>query len=188
MKKLPNILTITRFILAIIFIFFLLRSGLSSLLFAALLFTLACLTDYFDGYYAKKHNFISTFGKIMDPIADKFLILAAFFVFMRMNIIAAWMFYVILTREFVVTGSRFLALKRGAVLAAEQAGKYKTILQIVTISVILLFMVFEKIGWIPYWSYDFWGFSIYSLMCTTVLLTLFSGFSYFWNNRHVFYY
>ena len=88
--NLPNILTVSRILLTIFFIKFLLKSGFSSSVIAAAIFTVASLTDYLDGYIAKKRNLISNFGKIMDPIADKFLVLSAFFVFMRLDIIAAW--------------------------------------------------------------------------------------------------
>ena len=182
---LPNVLTISRLLLTIGFIFFLTRTGVWSIFLALILFMLAVLTDYYDGYLAKKHHAVSNFGKIMDPIADKFLVLTAFFVFMRMQIVAEWMFVVIFIREITVTGSRFLAMKRGRVLAAELTGKWKTVLQTFVIFVILNFILFYKAGLAYGWISQGWACGIYILMLLTVGLTLLSGLTYFWNNRKV---
>ena len=187
--NLPNILTVSRLFLTIGFAFSLTRSNLISCVIAIALFIIASLTDYYDGYYAKKLNLISNFGKIMDPIADKFLILAAFFIFFRMNIVAGWMFYIILIREFIITGTRFVAMSKGKILAAERSGKCKTVLQIFVISVILIFITIQKAGISSKWNYDLWmswNLSIQVLMFMTVGLTLSSGISYLWNNRKTF--
>ena len=141
-KRLPNLLTISRVFLAAGFIICILKSGMLYLVLATVLFILASITDYYDGYFAKKHNVVSNFGKIMDPIADKILMLTAFYIFVSMEIIPAWMFYVIFVREILVTGLRFWAIKKGTFLAAEKAGKYKTGLQITSVIVILLFLIF----------------------------------------------
>lgn len=189
MKQIPNILTILRVFLTLGFLFFITKSGLSSVLIAIAIFAVASVTDYYDGYYAKKYNVVSDFGKIMDPIADKFLILAALFIFTRMNLISNWMFGLIFVREFIVTGSRFIAMKKGSILAAESAGKYKTVSQIVVIFFILFFIAFNEAGVFKYWPASLrqlWDSGIYLLMLITVGLTLGSGFSYFWNNREVF--
>lgn len=183
--NLPNCLTILRVILAGCFVVFILRGDLTSTLMATVVFILAALTDYFDGYLAKKHHLITDFGKIMDPIADKFLVLAAFFIFARLHIIAGWMFYVILAREVIVTLSRLWAMRHGQVIAAEQAGKYKTVLQIGVILVILVYLMLAGAGMPPKNAYRFL-LGIHVLMGLTVGLVLFSGFTYFWNNRKVF--
>ncbi len=154
---------------------------------AAIIFSLASLTDYYDGYIAKKYNLISDFGKLMDPIADKFLILAAFLAFVRMQIVDDWMVLLILGREILVTGLRLFALSKGRVLAAERAGKHKTVSQIVAIFTIFGFIIVRELltiysQWTPaieiWWQ---WGINI--LMFITVALTLISGVSYLWNNR-----
>ena len=190
--NLPNILTLSRMILTVGFIYCLTQAGLSAIMLAIFFFTCASLTDFYDGYFAKRWNLISNFGKIMDPIADKFLTLAAFFVFARMHIVAEWMFYLILFREILVTGSRLFVMKRGRYLAAEKAGKWKTALQIVAISVILIFLMLREASplipgggvinhdWLP-----FWRMGINILMWLTVALTVLSGFSYLWNNRKI---
>ena len=183
MKNLPNVLTVTRLFLTAGFIFCLIHSGFWAMLAAVLLFMTACLTDYYDGYLAKELNLESNFGKIMDPIADKFLVLAAFFIFERMQIITPWMFWSIFLREVIVTGLRLAAICQGRVLAAEQAGKYKTISQLLAIYVILLFLAWQYTTLASSWSRDLWLHGINILMLLTVSLTLISGISYLWNNR-----
>ena len=156
---------------------------------ATAVFIVASLTDYFDGYVAKKYQMTSDFGKLMDPIADKFLILAAFLAFVRMHLVADWMAIVVLGREIVVTGLRGFALKKGKVLAAEQGGKHKTVSQIAAIIFILGFIVVKESMTLSHqWSFDveiWWRFCIDILMFVTVALTLISGISYLWNNRNL---
>ena len=135
--RLPNALTISRIVLTLVFIFLITRNGFLPKFSAAVIFLIASFTDYYDGYYAKKHNLISDFGRLMDPIADKFLILAAFFVFTKMHLIAVWMFLIILIREVVITAVRLIAIRGGEVLEAEKMGKYKTVSQMIAVIVIL---------------------------------------------------
>lgn len=184
--KLPNILTVSRFFLTFIFIAFIFKAGLASKIIAAIVFTIASFTDFFDGYYAKKYNLVSDFGKLMDPIADKFLTLAAFFVFTQMQIIPLWMFVIILLREVLITAMRLFAMNKGKVLAAEKAGKYKTVLQITAIYFMLIFIVLKEMDFFVRWTEStvaYWQYGIYSIMFMAVILTLFSGGQYLWNNR-----
>ena len=187
--SLPNRLTIVRIILTFVFFFFAFQTGVIPRIIALAVFLLASLTDFYDGYYAKKYNLISDFGKIMDPIADKFLILTAFFTFMVMHLIGGWMFILILVREVGVTLIRLRAMRRGKVLAAEQAGKIKTVLQITTILTILIFMIFAEMNLSGRWSTWLGQFymGIYCLMFAVVAVTLFSGASFLWNNRRSIY-
>src|SRR3989344_1370050 len=184
--SLPNRLTMARILLTFAFVFFAFQTGVTPKTNAAAVFLLASLTDFFDGYYAKKYNLISDFGKLMDPIADKFLILAAFFVFTTMHIVALWMFVIIFIREAAVTGIRFYAMGRGKVLAAEQAGKIKTVLQFTAILLILLFLVLVETGFQGRWHGLFvirLFRGIHVLMFVVVAVTLLSGISFVWNNR-----
>ena len=185
--NLPNYLTVARFILTVAFIFCLTRSGIAAAVLATLLFMLASWTDYYDGYYARKYNLISNFGRIMDPIADKFLVLSAFFIFAQRQVIPYWMFYLIFAREVIVTGSRITAVVKGRVLAAEMAGKCKNLTQLFAIWIILLFIVFQESGGVALQeSYQRgWLLVITALMVLTVALTVISGLSYFWNNRKI---
>ncbi len=185
--NLPNQLTIARIILTFIFMYFISQEGLIPIVVATLIFALASLTDILDGYFAKKHGLVSDFGKLMDPIADKILILAAFLAFVRMRIVVDWMVVLILTREIVVTGLRVFALTKGKVLAAEPAGKHKTVSQVAAIFVILGFLIVREIlSARQHWSYGietWWRCGIDILMLVTVSLTVLSGLSYLWNNR-----
>lgn len=187
---LPNRLTIFRIVLTVIFIVLIGQSGVAAKAAAAAIFLLASFTDFYDGYYAKKHNLVTNFGKLMDPIADKFLILTAFFIFMSMHLIPPWMFVLIFIREAVVTASRLYAMRRGKVLAAETAGKIKTVLQLSAVFVILFFMISQEsaryLAWDSTLNVRLYG-GIYILMLAVVSVTLFSGISFLWNNRRVIY-
>ena len=154
---------------------------------AVAVFTLASLTDFYDGYLARKYNVESDFGKLMDPIADKFLILAAFLAFVRMHLVDDWMVVLILGREIIVTGLRLFAITKGKVLAAEKAGKHKTVSQMVAIFAILGFIIVKELltifsKWSPAIEV-WWRGGIDILMFITLALTLISGISYLWNNR-----
>jgi len=188
---LPNALTILRVALTFVFIFLLYQDGLGSRILALIIFTLASLTDYFDGYLARKYNLFSQFGKLMDPIADKFLILSAFYIFMQLQLIAAWMFIVIFAREVIVTGLRLSAMRRGIALAAERAGKLKTVLQIVSVYLIIIFTVLVQLNGDAQ-SYQsmarqaFTGITIFIFI--VVIVTLWSGILFVWNNRREIFY
>jgi len=186
MKQLPNILTILRIALTVAFVYFLMQPGLVFAFLAAGCFMLASLSDYYDGYLAKKYNWITNFGKLMDPIADKFLMLAAFYIFMRMHIVMAWMFAVIALREVLVTGLRIAAIRKKLFLPAERAGKLKTVSQMMSVGVILVFIILHRLPAFSSWmgvTLDIWMWGIQVLLMLTVALTVVSGISYVWNNR-----
>lgn len=184
--NIPNKLTVVRLVLTVGFICFMLRPDLLSAVLALAFFLLAAVTDFLDGHYARKLGQVSDFGKIMDPLADKFLMLAGFYMFSRMGMVAWWMFLAILAREIGVSAYRFVAMGQGRVLAAEKAGKYKTVLQIVTIVAMLLFIIFNRVVFGPLWGIKLMAWQgIQLLLWMTVLLTVFSGVSYFWNNRRL---
>lgn len=184
--NLPNVLTIFRIVLTFVFIFTFTQDGSGSRVLALIVFTAASLTDFLDGYLARKYNLITPFGKLMDPIADKFLILSAFFIFMQMQLIATWMFFLIFVREIIVTGLRLVAMKRGVPLAAEGAGKLKTVLQIVAVYSIIIFTVVIQLN-VDVQSYQIMMHRTFKwitiFMVFVVIITLWSGFSFVWNNR-----
>lgn len=188
-KYLPNGLTILRIILTLIFMVFIFLPGLKATIFAFFLFSLAALTDFYDGRLARKYNLVSDFGKLLDPIADKILVLGAFLSFVEMRLIPAWMVVIIILRESSITGFRLVALRKGKVLAAEEAGKHKTVSQMVTIFIILIFLIFkELIIGKSLWnkaieSYASWG--IMGLMSITLALTVISGMAFIIRNRHL---
>jgi len=186
--NLPNKLTISRIILTFIFMFFLFSKGFVYKTLALLVFTIAAWTDFFDGFLAKRRKEISDFGKFMDPIADKILILAAFLAFVEMKLIPAWMVVVIVFREFIITGLRLSALAKGEIIEAEMAGKHKTISQMSSIYIILIFIVFKESGtgvfefWSENWEHLFKKVIFYMMIVTT-FLTVISGISCLVKNK-----
>lgn len=190
--NLPNKLTVLRIILVAVFMFLLFSKGVLAKTLALVTFLTASLTDFLDGYIAKKNNMITDFGKMMDPIADKILVLSAFLAFVEMELIPAWMVVVIIFREITVTGLRISALTRGRVLAADGIGKHKMVSQVLSIIVILFFLIFRETGMKVF---GFWNDSteriykdcIFILMLITTALTLISGISHLIKNRGVYF-
>ena len=181
--NLPNKITITRIILTFVFMVFLFSKGLFCKTMALGVFIIAAVTDYLDGFLAKRYNSVSNFGKIMDPVADKILTLAAFLAFVEMKLIPAWMVVIIIMRELVITSIRVMALRQNEVLPAGVGGKHKTVSQMLSILVILVFIVIKETGvrtfgfWNP--SLEYWYKQlIFILMLITVALTIISGVSY----------
>jgi CDP-diacylglycerol--glycerol-3-phosphate 3-phosphatidyltransferase len=192
--NIANKLTVLRIILTFVFIFFISFpfQGIWVLwtkVLSLAIFIFAAISDFFDGRIAHKRNMVTDFGKLMDPIADKILVLAAFTVFVQMQLIDAWMFVIIVSREILITSLRLFALNKGKILSAAKAGKHKTVSQMVVIFYILGFIVFKEVmkaffTWNPAWE-NFSRCSIYILMLLTVGLTLYSGLYYLWGNRKV---
>jgi CDP-diacylglycerol--glycerol-3-phosphate 3-phosphatidyltransferase len=180
-----------RIVLTVVFILFLIwwETVWWTKLISFLIFSLAALSDFFDGRIAKKRNMITDFGKLMDPIADKILVLSAFAAFLQLRIINVWMFMIIISREILITSLRLFALNKGKVLSASKAGKHKTFSQMVVIFLILGFIVLQEIMkrffiWNPRWD-NFSRRGIFILMFATVGFTLYSGISYLWENRKI---
>ncbi len=101
-------------------------------------FLAACLTDFLDGYLARKRNQETTLGKLLDPIADKLLMSAAFISLVEVGVAPAWMVVIVVGREFAVTGLRSIAISQGIAIAASPWGKYKTVSQVVAVVLLLL--------------------------------------------------
>ncbi|MDD5348168.1 MAG: CDP-diacylglycerol--glycerol-3-phosphate 3-phosphatidyltransferase [Candidatus Omnitrophica bacterium] len=192
--NIANKITMSRIVLAFIFIFFfsfpfpgdwvLWTKGASLVIFLA-----AAATDFIDGKIAQKRKMVTDFGKLMDPIADKILVLSAFLNFVQMGLIPGWMVVIIVARELLVTSLRLFALNKGKVLAAGRAGKHKTFSQIVLIVFILGFVVFKEAikmfsTWNPNWEVGF-AWSVNIVMFVVVVQTLWSGISYLWDNRKI---
>ena len=187
--NLANRLTMSRILLTFVFMFFLFCQGLWAKAASLIVFTLAALSDLFDGMIAQRLNMVTDFGRLMDPIADKILVLAAFAAFVQMQLIDAWMFVIIVSREILITSLRLFALNKGKVLSAARAGKHKTVSQMVVIFAILGFILLKEIvlkysTWNPAWEGIFRQ-GIFWLMVVTLGLTLYSGLSYLWENRKI---
>lgn len=189
--NLPNKLTILRIVLTFVFMFFVFSQGLIYKILALIIFALASLTDFYDGYIARKRNLVTNFGKIMDPIADKLLVLGAFLAFVELQVVASWMVVLIISREIFITGLRLFAITKGKFLEAERGGKHKTVSQIVAIVSILVYLIFKEtlirfFTWTE--SFQFYcDLTIFVIMSITVVLTLISGISYLWRNRNLIY-
>ncbi len=134
------------------------------------LFIVGAITDFLDGYLARKHELITVFGKFLDPLADKLLVMFALLMFLEMNWVPMWIVLVILTREFVVTGIRLIAVDSGKVIAASLLGKYKTATTM--FSLILLLFHYQQVGMI--------------VLYIATALTIISGFEYIIKNQHSF--
>lgn len=182
--NLPNKLTLTRLILAVPFIYVLENSpqgGILYRLIALAIFVVASLTDFFDGYLARRDNLITDFGKIMDPLADKVLVISALVVMVSLHYIPSWMTIVIIFREFLISGIRMVVAAKGEVIPASKLGKYKTTSQM--IAIILMIILGNK-------SYPFLPLSPnhynFYMMIIPIVLTLWSGWEYVNNTKHYF--
>lgn len=186
--NLPNKLTMTRVALTFVFMLLLFSHSLIGKMLALLTFTIAAITDYLDGFIAKKYSIISDFGRIMDPVADKILTLAAFLAFVEMKLVPAWMVVIIIMRELIITSIRLVALRKNEVLHAGRGGKHKTVSQMLSIFVILVFIVIKEAGvkTFGFWnaSFEYWFRQmIFVMMLITVALTIISGISYLMGNK-----
>lgn len=136
--NLPNKLTILRVIMIPFFVLFLLNDNIPyHNIIAVVIFAVACITDALDGYIARKNNLVSNFGKFMDPLADKLLVCSAFICFVEIGLMPAWIVIIIISREFIISGFRLIAVDNGVVIAASVWGKFKTIVQMV-MSILLI--------------------------------------------------
>ena len=143
---------------------------------AALIFIIASTTDWVDGYYARKYNLVTNLGKFLDPLADKLLVSAALILLVELELAAAWIVIIIISREFAVTGLRLVAAGEGLVLAAGKMGKLKTATQMIAIIILLL----------HHYPFSYINFPLGTIVLYLALIfTVISGVDYFIKNRHV---
>lgn len=143
---------------------------------AAIIFLVASATDWLDGYYARKYNLITNMGKFLDPLADKLLVSAAFILLVELDLLAAWIVIVIVSREFAVTGFRLVAAGEGVVLAASSMGKLKTASQLIAIALLLLHN----------FPFTYMNIPMDTIVIyIALILTVWSGLDYFIKNWHV---
>ena len=135
---------------------------------ALAVFIVASLTDYVDGFIARKYNQVTDFGKFLDPLADKLLVIAAMTIFCQWGMFPAWALMVVLTREFAVTGLRLVAVGKGKVIAAGWSGKIKTASTMVGLCVLIGFPTVVWLQW--------------TVLAVIVLTTIYSGVEYFIQN------
>ncbi len=140
-----------------------------------IIFLVAAITDFFDGYLARSRNLITTFGKFIDPLADKMLVAAALIIFVEQGIFPAWTVCIVIAREFLITGFRIIAASEGITIAASKWGKSKTVSQFIAIVLVLFSTLLDFIPW---------GL-INGIYYISVLLTVISGFDYIAKNVEV---
>jgi len=170
--NLPNLLTVLRILLVPVLVVALLAEGGQTVdVIAACVFALASVTDALDGYLARTRSQETSFGKLMDPVADKLLIIAALLALVSLDRVAAWVAMVIVAREFAVTVARMAARSEGVVIAANWWGKVKTAVQVVTI--FLLILIEPSPAWVDV------------LVYVMVAVTVISGIDYFFGMRRL---
>jgi CDP-diacylglycerol--glycerol-3-phosphate 3-phosphatidyltransferase len=167
--NLPNVLTLLRILAVPVIVVALLGETPNGDALAAGVFALAAFTDGLDGYIARRRRDITTFGKLMDPLADKLLIIASLVSLVSLDRLAAWVAMVIIARELAVTGLRAVAVEQGVVISASWLGKLKTVLQVGA--------VFALIIWNPS------PVAVDVLVYLAVAVTVLSGVDYFFGLR-----
>jgi CDP-diacylglycerol--glycerol-3-phosphate 3-phosphatidyltransferase len=165
----PNVLTVVRILLVPVLVVALLSNSDSGDLLAAVVFAMASLTDAIDGYLARSRNWVTTFGKLMDPVADKLLIVAALVALVSLGRLEAWVAMVIIAREFAVTALRMGVATQGVVIPASPWGKIKTAVQVAM--VFCLIAVHGQPVWLT------------ALIYVTVAVTVISGVDFFFGMR-----
>ena len=171
----PNKLTVGRMILVPFLVLFMLTEwgGTANRYISVGIFIVASITDWFDGYLARKNHLVTNFGKFMDPLADKLLVCSALICLIELDKLAAWIVIIIIAREFIISGFRLIAAENGIVIAANYWGKFKTVSQMVMIILLIL---------------DFGGiFDMFEtvFIWLSLALTVISLITYIWENRKV---
>lgn len=179
----PNQLTILRIVLTPIFVYYYLHGSAQDQLIASVVFLLASLTDWYDGWFARRFGVISRWGQFMDPLADKLLVSAALILFAWLNYVKGWMVWIIVFRDVMVTAIRIYALQKGTPVVTHVLAKWKTFSQMTTIFVILIYM-----NWLNYYgtgsaSYQAQYFDLIGIcMMVVTLLTVISAVIYIYSN------
>lgn len=177
--NIPNILTLMRIAVIPVLVVVLMSPTRLAGFVAAALFAVASITDWLDGYLARRMNIETTFGKFLDPIADKLIVTAALVMILPFDRAPAWMVLVIIGREIIITGLRGIASTEGIVIPASQLGKFKTIFQIVAILGLLLHYDYNWFFGIdnPYVHVNMHNIGMFYLWIATAL-TIWSGVDY----------
>jgi CDP-diacylglycerol--glycerol-3-phosphate 3-phosphatidyltransferase len=187
--NLPNRLTIGRLFLTMFFVVALGTRFPFHYTVAFVLFVLAGITDYVDGEIARRYALVTDFGKLMDPLIDKVMTAAAFVSLVPLGAIPAWVAIAVISREFLVTGLRLLAVSKNRVLAADPIGKHKTVWQFATV---IFFLILLAVGefhgsWTTpaavAYLHNLWVYVGFGVSTVAVVLTVYSGVDYFWRHR-----
>ncbi|MEI7811097.1 MAG: CDP-diacylglycerol--glycerol-3-phosphate 3-phosphatidyltransferase [Ignavibacteria bacterium] len=187
---LPNQLTVLRIILTPVFLFLFIAENPLLKQISLVVFLIAAITDWYDGWLARKFNYITNWGKFMDPLADKILTSTAFFAFVLLGVLQMWMVVVIVIRDFLITGLRLFADFKGDSMSTSVLAKWKTFSQMIFIYYLLLIYTFRTVSWIyagneKYFAIFLDGSLIYYSMLVITLTTVFSGGIYLYSNRRL---
>ena len=177
--NLPNKLTILRVLLIPVFVVLAKLPGFAAQVVAVLVYILACITDAMDGRIARSRGLVTNFGKFMDPIADKLLVMAALVVLTYQRRMPDWVCIIMLAREFLVSGFRLVAVENGRVIAAGPLGKLKTVFQM--LATIALMLLLTEDGDLPLGQFGVVFANV--LMYIALVLTVVSGADYIIKNR-----
>lgn len=187
----PNVLTVSRIVLTPVFLFLIFADSWYYKMSALLVFTLASLTDFYDGRIARRDGTISSFGRFMDPLADKLLVSSALIAFVMLGMVEAWLIGAMLVRDVVITSLRIYAVQRGKAVVTSRLAKWKTMLQLVLIFGLLVFLNIRIVsiefssqsaplfGDVAYWVMN-------ALVGVVTLLAVVSGVRYLIENRKSF--
>jgi len=187
--NLPNTITLFRLVLTAVFCVAASAEGLVGYAIALSAFVLGAISDWLDGYLARRMGLVTSLGKLLDPLADKILVCSGFVYLSAKGLCPVWVTALILCREFLVTGIRQIAIEEGKVIAADQLGKWKTTFQLTFIITALVYLTFESvesnnslITGLQYLSHK--DHLLFPLsLWPAVALTVISGWSYFWKSK-----
>ena len=180
-KKIPNILTLFRLLLVPLFFIILISDNKNAYFISLLIFSIASITDFFDGRLARKYDAVSKFGLFMDPIADKALAISAFFGFLYIdvlvNVVEPWMVFLIFFRDILVTFLRLIMNRNGILMITSKIAKLKTTSQLVSIIIILLSLIYSSI-----YPLDKYILLIRFTMISVTIFTIYTGLDYYYRN------
>ncbi len=179
----PNQLTLLRILMVPVFLYYIMREIPSSQFIASVIYVLASLTDWYDGWFARRFGVVTRWGQFMDPLADKLLVSAALIVFAFMKYVMWWMVWIIVLRDVIVTLVRIYAIQRGTPIVTSTIAKWKTFAQMAVILIILVFLNGLNYYGMGSSSYHARFFDIIGIgMIIVTLLTLLSAIMYFYEN------
>lgn len=187
---LPNQLTVLRIILTPIFFWLFISDSILNKQISLLIYFIAAITDWYDGWLARKFNYITNWGKFLDPLADKILVTAAFFAFVYIGALDIWLVIIMAVRDFFVTGLRAYAEFRGMGMATSKLAKWKTFIQMSFIYYLLLIFTLKTVDSIYVGREEYFrvlmnqDFIDWTMIATT-LITVYTGIQYFFVNRRI---
>ncbi|MDB4459358.1 CDP-diacylglycerol--glycerol-3-phosphate 3-phosphatidyltransferase [bacterium] len=190
--NLPNSITLGRLLLTGVFIISASIGGLAAHIVALVSFVLATISDWLDGYLARKLNLVTSLGKLLDPLADKILVAAAFVYLSAQGLCPVWVTSVIIGREFLVTGLRQIAIEKGVIIAADNLGKWKTTFQLAFGITCMVWLIFDQtsphagLGLLLHWLSNPDNFLFQTFLWGALALTLLSGVHYLRKSRALF--